>query len=338
MPPANILICEDEAIVAMDIQMRLKEAGYSVCGLAPSGEAAIRKATEMRPDLVLMDIRLKGTMDGVDAARQIRARLDVPVVYLTAFADDNTLQRAKLTEPYGYIIKPFEERDLHTSVEIALYKHKMEKKLKESEQWLATTLRSIGEAVIATDVESRVRFMNPVAEALVGWSLQEALHRDISEVFQANVRPTATSQNVMIKMGREGVRIGEDRAMLVTKDGTEVPISGTGAPIRDDRGRILGLIIVFRDVTEEQKAEDQKSTGGEHDLGEFTPQAMADDLDELLGGLLSHIEQGKAYAQPGTELWEHLMQADTASRRVKDLAQRWLAHSIQPTSRPGGLS
>jgi two-component system, cell cycle sensor histidine kinase and response regulator CckA len=277
-------------------------------------------------------------MDGVDAARQIRARLDVPVVYLTAFADDTTLQRAKLTEPYGYIIKPFEERDLHTSVEIALYKHKMEAKLKESEQWLATTLRSIGEAVIATDLESRVKFMNPVAEALVGWSLPEALHRDISEVFQANVRPPAASQNVTIKMGRDGVMIGEDRATLITKDGTAVPISGTGAPIRDDRGRILGLIIVFRDVTEEQNAEERNAPPVELGLGGFTPQAMADDLNELLGGLLSHIEQGKNYAQPGTELWEHLVQADTASRRVKALTQQWLARSVQPTSHPDKLS
>ena len=137
----QILVVEDEKIVAKDIQNRLRNFGYAVPAIASSGEEAIKKAAEVQPDLVLMDIMLNKSMDGVETAKQIRERFNIPVVYLTAYADDSTLQRAKITEPFGYILKPFEERELYTTIEMALYKHKMEKRLKESEQWFATTLR-----------------------------------------------------------------------------------------------------------------------------------------------------------------------------------------------------
>ena len=133
MANAQIMVVEDEGVISKDIQNMLRNLGFSVPAIAFSGEEAIKKAAETHPDLVLMDIVLEGKMDGVEAAEQIRDRFDIPVVYLTAYADDNTLQRAKVTEPYGYILKPFEERELHTAIEIALYKHRMERKLRESE-------------------------------------------------------------------------------------------------------------------------------------------------------------------------------------------------------------
>jgi len=132
---AHILVVEDENIVAKDIEHRLKALGYNVSALASSGEEALQKARDACPDLVLMDIRLKGAMDGVDTAEELRRQFNVPVVYLTAYADANTLQRAKVTQPFGYILKPFEERELYTCIEVALYKHQMERRLKESEQW-----------------------------------------------------------------------------------------------------------------------------------------------------------------------------------------------------------
>ena len=134
MSGAKILVVEDESIIAKDIQNMLKNLGYEVPAIAFTAEEAIEKAAETRPDLVLMDIRLRGDMDGIKAAEQIRSQLDVPVVYLTAYADADTLERAKLTEPFGYIVKPFEERDLHTTVEVALYRHELESKLKEKER------------------------------------------------------------------------------------------------------------------------------------------------------------------------------------------------------------
>jgi CheY-like chemotaxis protein len=140
MEITSILIVEDEHIVALDIKNRLKKLGYVVAGRAATGQAAIDKAAETCPDLILMDIRLKGEMDGIAAAEQIRDRLGIPVIYLTAYSDEATLQRAKITEPYGYIIKPFEDRDLHTTIAMALYRHKVEQELRESRQWLATRI------------------------------------------------------------------------------------------------------------------------------------------------------------------------------------------------------
>ncbi|MGD9374733.1 MAG: response regulator [Anaerolineae bacterium] len=183
MTPARILIVEDDNIIALELEDRLRLLGYTVAGIVASGEAAIARAQETQSDLVLMDIRLRGGMDGVEAAGEIRRRWGIPVIYVTAYADDQTLQRAKRTEPYGYIIKPFEERELHTTIEMALYKHQMEARLRESEEWLSTTLRSIGDAVIATDGQQRVSFLNPVAETLTGWTQPEALGQAVSQVF-----------------------------------------------------------------------------------------------------------------------------------------------------------
>jgi CheY-like chemotaxis protein len=126
MTKAKILVVEDEGIVALNIQSDLESRGYDVPVVVASGEEAVKEAERTRPDLVLMDITLSGDMDGVEAATQIRAHLDIPVVYLTAFADDKTLQRAKIAEPYGYILKPFDERELHTTIEITLHKRKAE--------------------------------------------------------------------------------------------------------------------------------------------------------------------------------------------------------------------
>ena len=128
MPIPRLLIVEDEAIVAMDIESKLEDSGYLVIGVARSGEDAVRMAYEKSPDLILMDINLQGDMDGVVAAKNIRERRSVPVVFLTALGDRDTLQRAKITEPLGYLLKPFDERDLYAAVEVGLHKHRMEVK------------------------------------------------------------------------------------------------------------------------------------------------------------------------------------------------------------------
>ncbi len=131
MSKINILVVEDESIVAKDIQNSLKKLGYNVPAVVASGEAAVDAAGEHKPDLVLMDIMLQGDISGIEAANQIKSQLDIPVIYLTAYADESTLSKAKVTEPYGYIIKPFKEIDLHTSIEMALYKHAKESEVKK---------------------------------------------------------------------------------------------------------------------------------------------------------------------------------------------------------------
>ncbi len=237
---------------------RLMSLGYVADHIASTGEEAVRIAAETMPDLVLMDIMLQGAIDGVTAAEQIRARLDIPVVYLTAYADEPTLQRAKITEPYGYLVKPFKERELHISIDMALYKHQMEQKLKESEKWFATTLRSIGDATIATDKNGLITFMNAVAEGLMGWKLEAVLHKKLTDVFNIVNRDTRQPvENPVTRVLLEGVTMGlANHTILIAKDGTEIPIDDSAAPIKDDRGNIMGVILVFRDITKREQAEE----------------------------------------------------------------------------------
>ena len=257
MANTKILVVEDESIVALDIQNKLKGSGYSVPAIASSGEEAIEKAQETHPDLVLMDIKLTGGIDGIEAAEQIRDNLNIPVIYVTAYADERTLKRAKITEPFGYILKPFEQRELHSSIQMALYKHKIERKLKESEQWLATTLKSIGDAVISTDKKGFITFMNPVAQALTGWREKDALGKDLKEVFNIiDEKRHSPNDSHVTNLPRESMADSlANYSILLTKDGTQTPIENSVAPIRDDKENITGTVLIFRDITQRKRAE-----------------------------------------------------------------------------------
>lgn len=257
-PQTRIMIVEDEAIVAMEIENRLRDLGYGVCAMAVSGEAALQKASETHPDLILMDIRLKGAMDGVEAASQIRTYLDIPIIYLTAHSDEHTLQRVKVSEPFGYILKPFEERELHTTIEMALYRYRLEKRLRENERWLNTTLNSIGDGMIATDSRGSITFMNPVAEALTGWGQADALGRELAEVFHiVNEETRDLTESSVMKVLREGFAVGlAHPTLLIGKDGRKTPIEENAAPIKDEQGNISGVVLVFRDVTERKQAKE----------------------------------------------------------------------------------
>jgi PAS domain S-box-containing protein len=259
MGEANILVVEDEALVALSLQRKLRNLGYRVCGVVDAGEAAVQQAEELRPDLVLMDIMLAGEMNGTAAAEQIWSRFKIPVVYLTALSDEQTLQRAKIAEPFGYLLKPFEDRDLRAAIEVALYKHQMERKLMERENWLSTTLTSIGDAVIAADVHGRVTFMNPVAEELTGWRTEEALGKSVTQVFNiVNEETRIPASNPVTQATLEGVVMGlSNHTLLIAKDGTEKPIDDSAAPIEDAQGNIIGVVLVFRDVTERKRSEQQ---------------------------------------------------------------------------------
>lgn len=144
MAKNNIMVVEDESIVSKDIQNSLKNLGYNVVGAASSGEKAIKLAEQTKPDLVLMDIMLKGDMSGIEAADKIRETMKIPVIFLTAYADEGTLNKAKVTEPYGYIIKPFKEVDLHTSIEMALYKHQKEQEVIKERDMLYSVVEDKG--------------------------------------------------------------------------------------------------------------------------------------------------------------------------------------------------
>ncbi len=257
MKKARILVVEDEAIIAKDIRRRLEKHGYEVSSAVSTGGDAVRRAGEDEPDLILMDIVLPGDIDGIDAAGIIRARNDIPVVYLTAYTNKDIVERAVRTEPFGYITKPFEDSELCRTIEMALFKHRMEKKVRESEEWLATTLRSMGEAVVATDRESAVRFMNPVAEAITGWQEEEASGRPVTDVFRTIAGSEGGERccpaTEALRKGSAVTPRGD--CTLIARDGREIAVTSTGAPIVGRGGKILGAVLVFRDVTERKKAE-----------------------------------------------------------------------------------
>jgi CheY-like chemotaxis protein len=176
----KVLVVEDEGLIAHDISGRLEALGHEVVGIASNAEEALAKAPAA--DLVLMDIQIDGPTDGVTAAAEIREQYHVPVIFLTAHADRATLDRAKLAEPFGYIVKPLAHGALHTSLEIGVYKHRMERQIEEREAWLRTTLSSVAEAVIVTGVGGRVLTMNHAAEKLTGWIQPEAEGQPVSKV------------------------------------------------------------------------------------------------------------------------------------------------------------
>jgi PAS domain S-box-containing protein len=254
--PIQILVAEDESIVAHNLQHRLQNLGYMVPAAVHTGEEAIDYVAALRPDLVLMDIRLAGELDGVTAAGHIRSQFDIPVIYLTAYADEETLQRAKVTEPYGYILKPFDLRNLQITIEMALYKHKMEQAIKARERWFATTLMSIGDAVITSNTAGHITLLNAVAEKLTGWTNEAARGRNVSQIFMLiNEETRAPIENPALRLLRSEAPMLAAPALLVAKDGVETPIECTMSPIRDDHGTLLGAVLVFRDITERRKAE-----------------------------------------------------------------------------------
>ncbi len=257
MLASKIMIVEDEGIVAMDIRSQLENFGYEVAATAFSGGQAITLATQYRPDLVFMDIVLKGDMDGITAAQTITETLHIPVIFLTAYSDSDTLLRAKATGAYGYLIKPFRPDELHATIEVALYKHQLERKLKDSEQWFAKTLHCISDAVIATDVEGKIQFMNPVAEATTGWRQEEAKGTHVSEIMTLLAESNRTIvENPIQKTLRSHAVTGMDCATsLVSKSGVEFPVDDGAAPIVDEKGILLGAVLVFRDITARRQME-----------------------------------------------------------------------------------
>jgi PAS domain S-box-containing protein len=248
----KIFIVEDEWVVSLELQQRLTDLGYEVSGITDNGDSAIKMALETKPDLILIDINIKGNMDGIETAKQILAKYNVPIIYLTAYSDKTTIERTKVTTPYGYIIKPVEERDLLVSIEISLNKFEMEKKLKESEKKLSITLQSIGDGVIATNENGLITLMNRTAEKMCGWTFNEAKGLNLKKVF--NIK-SAINQNPINNPLEEVLRTGKfvelaNHTILISREGTERHISDSAAPICDDSGEIQGVVLVFSDVTE----------------------------------------------------------------------------------------
>src|SRR5882724_1295286 len=253
MPQSQILVVEDETIIAMDIQSRLLDLGYE-SRLAGSGEEAVSKAVEAPPDLILMDIVLPGKIDGIEAAGQIRELFDIPVVFLTAYSDKHTLERAKQTGPFGYLLKPLKDRDLYTAIEMATYKHKIEMQLRESEDRYRDLVENSQELICTHDLDGRILSANRAAAEGLGYELEncpengnlrdfiaEDEHENFESYLQTIVQEGAARGLFALKTTSGTRRLLEYNNTLRT--------SGVGAPI------VRGMA---RDVTDVRRAEQER--------------------------------------------------------------------------------
>jgi two-component system, cell cycle sensor histidine kinase and response regulator CckA len=257
MSASKILVVEDETIVAMDIRQRLESMGYEVTSTVATGSATIEQASTNRPDLILMDIQIKGEVDGIETATQIQEQYAIPIIFLTANSDEKTLNRATRSAPFGYLLKPFEDKELHTTIELSLYRHQLEQILKSNQKRLFTTLSSIVDGIISTDSTGKIDFINPTAETLLGFSKEEIIGKQISKIIKYKHENTEISiENPVEKAIRKKTAITlENNVVLVKFNGDEIPTDNSVALIEDSNGLVVGAVLIFRDITNRRKNE-----------------------------------------------------------------------------------
>ena len=334
--PLLALVVEDENLVALDIEERLTQLGYEVAAVVDNGADALRYAQAMKFDLVLMDIQLRGESDGIQTAATLRETMDVPVVYLTAHSDETTLDRAGRSEPLGYLLKPFDERDLRATLQMAHYRHRSESRLRKMQRRLAATLQSIGDGVIATDGEGRLTFINAMAEARTGWTRDAALGRHLSEVFAITTMDgTDETFELLDRAMTDGAVINlSDGRCLRTRDGQLVPVDYSLAPIRDEQGWITGCVVIFRDNIAEREVEKARrqlaaKMAEAQRLESLSALAgdIAHDFNNLLVTVKGGASLGKTMVPAESPVTRCLGDIEHAAERAVLLCQQMLAYA-----------
>lgn len=253
---ATILVVEDEQLIAEDIRQRLNALGYSAPHSAATAAQAFQRAARFKPQLILMDIRLKGGTDGIAAASEIRRRLGIPVVYITSLSDDPTLARAAETGPYGFLVKPFDDRELRAVIEVALKRRAFEVELQVRERRFATTLDSIADAVVATDPHGIVTFLNAPATRATGWPGDEAIGKDVRDVIRlTDSEGHAVENPISVALGKAQVYRMPYATTLLPRTGRPLLVEPSASPIVDNDGQFAGGVVVLRDVTERAQLE-----------------------------------------------------------------------------------
>jgi two-component system, response regulator PdtaR len=284
MSAASVYIVEDELIVADDIRMTLEHLGYTVAGIAQSGETAIMEIQKTLPNLILMDIHLAGTLDGIATAEWIHTHLAIPVIYLTAHAETANLERAKLTEPYGYIIKPFEERELHSTIEIALYKHRMEEKNRESERTIQALANAIPDAVLLLDSKQRIIALNESMAQRLGQSPSTLIGSDIY-LYIPRFLP-ARIRELLVET------IHQCRIVQYEESKGERWFEVVISPIIEPGHAISRIVIQYHDITDLKRIEQQIREKGltqiDQNMEEF--QILNDQIRNPLQAISGYLE------------------------------------------------
>ncbi|MCX8161013.1 MAG: diguanylate cyclase [Candidatus Saccharicenans sp.] len=263
MKGKRVLLVEDELLIARHIEQMVKNLGYQVEGVVESGERALQVAGEKLPDLVLMDIRLKGQIDGIEAATRIWKLYSIPIVYLTAYTDEDTLIKATLAEPFGYLIKPFDEKELLVAIELAFYKHQVDMENKEKRRWLNAILSSITDGLISTDPEGLINFINPVAEKLLGKSSEVVVGQPLEKIFMIQEGPAGRTSGLNLEWLASGFAADQDFYLLRGEE--RLPVELRGSLIWDEAGQVVGSVLVFRDITQRKLQEERLNYLAIHD-------------------------------------------------------------------------
>lgn len=242
----RVLVVEDESIVALDMKNRLSSLGYKVTGIAATGLEAVEKARTTNPDIILMDIKLRGDMDGLRAADLIHEELDVPIIFITAFADERTLARAKETEAFGYVLKPFQEREVLISIEMALYKYRTEHELRNSRDWLNGSLNAISDAVVAVDTQGLIVFFNHAAARLLGCPEEDLISRPLSDFCSFH------DDRFLEKMRLEHTGHASRGAWKLMKSTrASIPVELMSAPLQAPaKQNVQGTVYSIRDISD----------------------------------------------------------------------------------------
>lgn len=252
----KILVVEDESIVAKDIQNTLIRLGYEVPATASSAASAYEKLEQVQPNLVFLDIKLKGEEDGIDIAAHIKEKYNIPVIFLTSYVDQETLDRAKFTEPYGYIVKPFNESDLKTTVEMALFKYSRDREVRESQQRLANALSNVEEAIMITDTDGRITYLNERSGNLLGYGTVSAAGVDLFDLITVEMEGGGMIRKEAIfeQMRKNEPRTYTDVQLNIKKLNTSVNGVLTASPVHDEKKTYLGAAFVFGDKGSEEVA------------------------------------------------------------------------------------
>ena len=263
MAQEKILIVENEVITAKMLEDLLVSLGYTVVARVKTGENAIKTVARHHPDFVLMDIVLEGTMDGIDAAAEIRKRYGIPVIYLTAFSDDVTIGRAKATDPYGYLVKPFVKETIHSTIQIAAAKKIFDDRIRNASVWLNRTIQILDRGIITIDRDGRIILLNAYAEQLTGWSIRDAYLKQLDEVLQfydaVTDQPFILHITPTLNKGVVSV-FPADVYILSRTGGRQLLRDCVLSPVIDTKGIIIGALVAFSSVDDNRAKGEMTNT------------------------------------------------------------------------------